>query len=138
MVSDILDHPVLVYSLGIDPMGLFWSLAASSGQGEGVRLVKKDVSVPLLYTIQVLKVTSEHLPLRNVLAETTVEKLYMKKGVRRVTVNEGPLRGTVFIPEGNTYVYSDTCRFSQVARLNHKTINSQTVCLCSCKPINSL
>ena len=103
MVSDILEHSILVNHLGIDPMGLFWSLAASSGQGEGVRLVKKDVSVPLLYTIQVLRETSEYLPLRDVLAETKVEKLYMKKGVRRVTVNEGPLRGTVFIPEGNTY-----------------------------------
>ena len=84
-------------------MGLFWSLAPCPGQGKGIRLVKKDVTIPKCYNIQAVRESSEDtaVKLNEVIAETTVEKLYLKNGVKRIPVTEGKLRGTLFIPEGN-------------------------------------
>ena len=86
-------------------MGLFWSLEPSPGQGEGIRLVKKDVTVPKVYHLQLMPETSEHSADAgvHVVIETTVEKVYMKKGVKRVPVAEGRLKGTIFVPEGTLY-----------------------------------
>lgn len=87
---------------GVDPMGLFWSLAPCPGQGEGIRFVKKDVTAPISYHLKAIKETSQNQTsaLYDVIAETTLEKVHMKEGVRRIPVNEGKLKGTVFIPEG--------------------------------------
>ena len=83
-------------------MGLFWSLAPCPGQGEGIRFVKKDVTAPISYHLKAIKETSQNQAsaLYDVIAETTLEKVHMKEGVRRIPVNEGRLKGTVFIPEG--------------------------------------
>ena len=84
-------------------MGLFWSLHPCPGQGEGIRFVKKDVTIPKCVKIKAVRETTRDPTTlsRDIITETSLERLYLKKGVRRVPVNEGRLRGTIFIPEGN-------------------------------------
>ena len=88
---------------GKDPMGLFWSLQPSPGQGKGLRFTKKDVTTPINYHIKALSESSEKgiSAVNCVLADTKLEKVYLAKGVRRIPIKEGKLRGTLFIPEGN-------------------------------------
>ena len=83
-------------------MGLFWSLEPCSGQGQGIRLVKKDVTSPMEITIQAIRESSKNKmgSTADVLAEDKLERFYMKPGVKRIPVKEGKFRGTVFIPEG--------------------------------------
>ena len=81
-------------------MGLFWSLEPCQGQGSGIRLVKKDVTTPMEIDIKVLREANEVKDVPDVIAKTTLERFYMKPGVRRIPIKEGRFRGTVFIPEG--------------------------------------
>ena len=90
-------------------MGLFWSLEPCPGQGDGIRLVKKDVTSPIVYNLQIIRETAID-PVRStpdIMAEVKLERLYMKPGVKRVPVKEGRFRGTIFIPEGNLSITSD-------------------------------
>ena len=107
LTFSIAAYPMPYYFSGIDPMGLFWSLTPCPGQGEGIRLVKKDVSAPKCYHLQAIPESSDVDSDRmvedgEVLTETTVEKLYQRKGVKRIPVAEGRLKGTLFVPEGIT------------------------------------
>ncbi|XP_053395998.1 acyl-coenzyme A amino acid N-acyltransferase 2-like [Mercenaria mercenaria] len=86
---------------GIEPMGLFWSLRCVSAPKKYVRLVKKDVSTPMNFSIKVYpdnqnKATLMHQPL----TETSVQRLYKKPGVKRIPL-AGKFKGTIFIPEGD-------------------------------------
>ena len=90
-------------------MGLFWSLEPCPGQGDGIRLVKKDVTSPIVYNLLIIRETAID-PVRStpdIMAEVKLERLYMKQGVKRVPVKEGRFRGTIFIPEGNLSSTSD-------------------------------
>ncbi|KAH3726110.1 bile acid-CoA:amino acid N-acyltransferase-like isoform X2 [Dreissena polymorpha] len=85
---------------GVEQMGLFWSLK-SVGGGDLVRLVKKDVTQPMVFSIKVLPgnqvqpASTDLLPL----AETKVQRLFMRPGVRRIRLT-GQIKGTVFVPQG--------------------------------------
>ncbi|XP_045195331.2 bile acid-CoA:amino acid N-acyltransferase-like isoform X2 [Mercenaria mercenaria] len=85
---------------GIEPMGLFWSLHCVSAPKKYARLVKKDVSTPMNFSIKVYpdnqnKATLIHQPL----TETRVQRFYQKPGVRRIPLT-GRFKGAIFVPEG--------------------------------------
>ena len=86
---------------GVEPMGLLWSMKQAPGQKKGLRLFKTDVTKP--YNI-VLKCFDGHISPQQgqlqPLSSTTFQKWYMAKGVRRVPVRDGRIRGTLFLPPG--------------------------------------
>ena len=91
-------------------MGLFWSMIPAPGEPTGLRLFKRDASTPLTTTISVYTghIDFEELASANIIpvVSNTVNRWYMGKGVQRVTVKHGRIRGAVFIPPGR---YMDTC-----------------------------
>uniref|UniRef100_A0A3B3ZNV0 Uncharacterized protein n=1 Tax=Periophthalmus magnuspinnatus TaxID=409849 RepID=A0A3B3ZNV0_9GOBI len=86
---------------GKEPMGLLWSLRPVPGSRKGLRLRKKNVSSPLLYTISVY---SGHLTEgfrdQAPLASVVTERWYMAPGVQRISIKENIVRGTMFLPPG--------------------------------------
>uniref|UniRef100_A0A3B3ZNH8 Uncharacterized protein n=1 Tax=Periophthalmus magnuspinnatus TaxID=409849 RepID=A0A3B3ZNH8_9GOBI len=81
---------------GKEPMGLLWSLRPVPGSRKGLRLRKKNVSSPLLYTISVY---SGHLTEgfrdQAPLASVVTERWYMAPGVQRISIKENIVRGTM-------------------------------------------
>lgn len=77
---------------GVEPMGLFWSLAPET---EHSKLTKKDVLSPTDVEIQVLNEETGDL-----LASETNERGYMIEGMKRIPVKEGRIRGVLFVPPG--------------------------------------
>ncbi|KAI5090853.1 acyl-coenzyme A thioesterase 1, partial [Silurus meridionalis] len=75
---------------GVEPMGLFWSMMPESPHK---KLLKKDASSPVLVHIEAHRDGQ-------ILSQETNERRFMADGVKRVPVNEGRLRGTLFIPPG--------------------------------------
>ncbi|XP_053718293.1 peroxisomal succinyl-coenzyme A thioesterase-like [Synchiropus splendidus] len=86
---------------GKEPMGLLWSQRPVPGGRRDLRLMKTVATTPMLVHISVY---SGHLtggfqdqvPLASVLTE----RWYMAPGVKRVSVKEGNILGTLFIPPG--------------------------------------
>ncbi|XP_077444026.1 acyl-coenzyme A thioesterase 1 [Stigmatopora argus] len=77
---------------GVEPMGLWWSMVPDTPHK---RIVKKNVLTPTLVEIAVHNgVTGE------MLASETNEREYMTEGMRRIPVQEGRVRGVLFIPPG--------------------------------------
>jgi len=87
-------------------MGFVWSQKQEPGQKPGCRLVKHDVTTPLVtrfYALQGLMDPNEGLQSVNSghwLAHTLYERSYMADGVKRIEVRDGRLVGTLFIPSG--------------------------------------
>ncbi|XP_035534858.1 acyl-coenzyme A thioesterase 1 [Morone saxatilis] len=77
---------------GVEPMGLFWSMAPETPHG---KLLKKNVLSPTLVEIEALSGETGE-----VLASETNERVYMTEGMRRIPVQEGRIRGVLFIPPG--------------------------------------
>lgn len=77
---------------GVEPMGLFWSLAPEILHS---KFTKKNVVSPTLVEIQA--VNGEN---GEVLASETNERRYMMEGMKRIPVQEGRIRGVLFIPPG--------------------------------------
>ncbi|XP_071963253.1 acyl-coenzyme A amino acid N-acyltransferase 2-like [Antedon mediterranea] len=104
-------HPSIGGSYkGVKPMGLFTHMQPSPGQKAGTRLVKKDVTTPLLFHLTAYKgfLSTDDFNTSNiesltqsVLGKTTVERWYMGKDVDRIEVRSGNIRGTLFKPKGN-------------------------------------
>ena len=87
---------------GVEPMGLIWSMKQAPGQREGIRLLKRDVTVP--YDIIVNCFDGHVIPRETSLlpfSSGTFQKSYMANGVKRVPVREGRIRGTLFLPPGD-------------------------------------
>ncbi|XP_047381707.1 bile acid-CoA:amino acid N-acyltransferase-like [Sciurus carolinensis] len=86
--------------VGVHPMGLFWSLKPKKLL---TRLLKKDVmNSPFRVQIKLCDLQS---PLRNQVTSTsmvslTLERWYAAPGVTRIPVEEGRLRGALFLPSG--------------------------------------
>ncbi|KAL7388431.1 hypothetical protein ABVT39_013708 [Epinephelus coioides] len=77
---------------GVEPMGLFWSMAPETPHS---KFLKKNVVSPTLVDIEALcGETGE------VLASETNKRGYMTEGMRRIPVQEGRIRGVLFIPPG--------------------------------------
>ena len=87
---------------GVEPMGLIWSMKQAPGQREGIRLLKRDVTVP--YDIIVNCFDGHVIPRETSLqplSSGTFQKSYMADGVKRVPVREGRIRGMLFLPPGD-------------------------------------
>lgn len=93
---------------GVEPMGLFWSLAPETPHS---KLTKKDVLSPTFVEIQVLNEETG-----DVLASETNERGFMIEGMKRIPVKEGRIRGVLFVPPGSL---------------------SLSVCACGCVPSQS-
>ncbi|XP_049445507.1 acyl-coenzyme A thioesterase 1 [Epinephelus fuscoguttatus] len=77
---------------GVEPMGLFWSMAPETPHS---KFLKKNVVSPTLVDIEALcGETGE------VLASETNERDYMTEGMKRIPVQEGRIRGVLFVPPG--------------------------------------
>lgn len=77
---------------GVEPMGLFWALAPETPHS---KLMKKNVLSPTLVEIQALNGETGEL-----LASGTNERGYMTEGMKRIPVQEGRIRGILFVPPG--------------------------------------
>ena len=76
---------------GVHPSGPLWS--ARPMKGSMVRLWPHDIMKPLTYNFELKdKMTGE------VLARQEITKSFVSPAVRRVSVREGRIRGTLFIP----------------------------------------
>ncbi|KAG2457610.1 ACOT2 thioesterase, partial [Polypterus senegalus] len=82
---------------GVEPMGFIWALKPRSLYG---RLVKRDVSKPFRVDVEVRAGWQNH-SLGPLLATCALKRHFIAQGVRRVTVREGRVRGTLFLPAGD-------------------------------------
>lgn len=90
---DVCRAPSLAGSYtGVQPMGLFWALAPDTPHS---KLLKKNVLTPTLVEIEALSGETGE-----VLASETNERVYMTEGMKRIPVQEGRVRGVLFIPPG--------------------------------------
>ncbi|XP_077990114.1 bile acid-CoA:amino acid N-acyltransferase-like [Glandiceps talaboti] len=86
---------------GVEPMGLFWSMQPTPGQKKGARLRQFDVMKPRIIDIHVFKGhIKEKFDKCSAVAMATVERWYIKPGVKRIPITEGNVRGTLFLPPG--------------------------------------
>ncbi|XP_042359205.1 acyl-coenzyme A thioesterase 1 [Plectropomus leopardus] len=77
---------------GVEPMGLFWALAPEKPHS---KFLKKNVLSPTAVEIKAMcRETGEEL------ASETNERGYMTEGMKRIPVQEGRIRGVLFIPPG--------------------------------------
>ncbi|KAM4522756.1 acyl-coenzyme A thioesterase 1-like [Odontesthes bonariensis] len=77
---------------GVEPMGLFWAMAPETPHS---KLLKKNVLSPTLVELEALSEETGEL-----LASETCERGYLAEGVKRIPLQEGKLRGVLFIPAG--------------------------------------
>uniref|UniRef100_A0A4W4EKQ3 Acyl-CoA thioesterase 19 n=1 Tax=Electrophorus electricus TaxID=8005 RepID=A0A4W4EKQ3_ELEEL len=87
--------------VGVEAMGLMWSLRPVPGSRTGLRFLKKDVLSPLVFHISmydghVSQGFTQHTPLESLV----IERWYMAPGVQRIDIRERGVRGTLFIPPG--------------------------------------
>uniref|UniRef100_UPI0037E86D79 acyl-coenzyme A thioesterase 1-like n=1 Tax=Semicossyphus pulcher TaxID=241346 RepID=UPI0037E86D79 len=77
---------------GVEPMGLFWSMAPETAHK---KILKKNVLTPTKVEIEALSGDTGEL-----LASETNERAFMTEGMKRIPVQEGKIRGVLFIPPG--------------------------------------
>ncbi|KAL8586299.1 hypothetical protein ACOMHN_058679 [Nucella lapillus] len=91
---------------GVESMGLFWSMAGNPFGPKNSRMVIRNVEKPVSYKLSVYQ---DHLSLEDLfkdslpqgqLASRTLERQVLQTGVRRIPVQEGKLRGVIFLPPG--------------------------------------
>lgn len=80
---------------GVEPMGLFWSMAPETPHN---KYVKKNVLSPTVVELEALSGDTGEI-----LASETNERGYMTEGMKRIPVQEGRIRGVLFIPPGMSY-----------------------------------
>lgn len=86
---------------GVEPMGLFWSLAPAGMERPYQRLVPRNTSAPM--KVEVLVHQGHSLPGSipgPVMAKAEVQRLFTAPGVRRIRLKEGVVRGSLFLPPG--------------------------------------
>ncbi|XP_072020507.1 acyl-coenzyme A thioesterase 1-like [Amphiura filiformis] len=88
--------------IGVEPMGMFWSMQLSPGQKPGFRYAKKDVTTTMDVTLSVYKghLNTEVLDCNEPLATTLVQKTYIGPNVERLKVHHGRIRGMLYKPKG--------------------------------------
>lgn len=77
---------------GREPMGLFWALAPETPHK---KFLKKNVLSPALVQIDALNADTGE-----VLASETNERGFMVEGMKRIPVQDGRIRGVLFVPPG--------------------------------------
>ncbi|XP_076153170.1 acyl-coenzyme A thioesterase 5-like isoform X1 [Alosa pseudoharengus] len=87
--------------VGVEPMGLLWSLRPVPGSRHGLRLRKRDVLSPMVVNISVYKGhMTQGFSEKDALATVVTERWYLAPGVQRVDIRERGVKGTFFIPPG--------------------------------------
>ncbi|XP_076153332.1 peroxisomal succinyl-coenzyme A thioesterase-like [Alosa pseudoharengus] len=87
--------------VGVEPMGLLWSLRPVPGSRHGLRLRKRDVLSPMVVNISVYKGhTNQGFSEKDALATVVTERWYLTPGVQRVDIGDRGVKGTLFIPPG--------------------------------------
>ena len=85
-------------------MGLIWSMKQAPGQKRGLRLLKRDVTQPLVVLVSVLSghwTTDCHMTDHpHKLAQITLHRHYQARDVICFDVRHGSLRGKLFVPPG--------------------------------------
>lgn len=77
---------------GIEPMGLFSSMLPLVPHS---KLLRRDVTTPLSVDIAVIR--DGHM-----LAQETLQRRFMAEGVQRVPLEGGSIRGSLFLPPGES------------------------------------
>ncbi|KAJ8309324.1 hypothetical protein KUTeg_014198 [Tegillarca granosa] len=89
---------------GLEPMGLFWSMEQEPGQSKGLRYWKRDVTEPVLVTLNVFKghYSWDELYSKTMqpLVSTVIRRWYKAPDVKREQIRVGNIRGTLFLPPG--------------------------------------
>ncbi|WAR09383.1 BAAT-like protein [Mya arenaria] len=100
---------------GVEQMGLFWSLK-SVGARVAMRLVKKDVTRPMEFTIRVFDGNQAEAPeiSSDPLSETVVHRTFMAPDVKRLPLREGRFRGTETFEWFSGLEYIDASRLGAV------------------------
>ncbi|XP_067680470.1 bile acid-CoA:amino acid N-acyltransferase-like isoform X3 [Haliotis asinina] len=88
---------------GVDGMGLLWSMIPALGESKMARLSKRDVTEPFSVHFSLLE---GHLDLNQcdvkaAIVTTMTERWYKARSVKQITVREGRLRGSLFLPAGD-------------------------------------
>ena len=97
---------------GIDAMGLFWSMQPEPGF-ETKRFMKDNVSTPLLSTVNVYSGLRTLNEIQNgkvrLIFTSEVPRWYKAPNVKKIEIERGRIRGTLFIPSGkdvrNAYIH---------------------------------
>ncbi|KAM9290977.1 acyl-coenzyme A thioesterase 5-like [Morus bassanus] len=87
---------------GVEPMGLFWSLAPAGMERPYQRLVPRSTGTPM--KVEMLVHHGHSLPGAipgPVAAKAEVERWFTAPGVRRIRLKEGGVRGSLFLPPGD-------------------------------------
>ncbi|NXE46962.1 ACOT1 thioesterase, partial [Casuarius casuarius] len=80
---------------GVEPMGLLWSLQSETPYK---RLVKRNVLTPFCVDLEVY---DGHGNMSRLLGKCTNERRFLGEGVKRISVREGRLKATLFLPPGS-------------------------------------
>lgn len=99
--------------IGIDQMGIFWSMLPATGQKLGLRYIPRNVTDPAKYKLQAYKghlkdndfVKENNIQLdkrnkKQPIVEGVVLRCCSAPGVTRHEVKHGSVRGTIFKPPG--------------------------------------
>ncbi|NWU95207.1 ACOT1 thioesterase, partial [Upupa epops] len=79
---------------GVEPMGLFWSLQSKAPYK---RLAKRNVLTPFVVDLEVYE---GHGDMSCLLGKCSTERWFIGEGVKRISVREGRLKATLFLPPG--------------------------------------
>ncbi|XP_068198896.1 acyl-coenzyme A thioesterase 1 [Antennarius striatus] len=78
---------------GVEPMGLFWAMTPDTPHS---KFLKKNVLTPTRVELEALSGENGE-----VLASEVNERGYMIEGMKRIPVQDGSIRGVLFVPPGN-------------------------------------
>ncbi|XP_060118628.1 acyl-coenzyme A thioesterase 1-like [Heteronotia binoei] len=88
--------------IGVEPMGLFWSLSPAAMEKPYHRLEPGQVKTPLKVDVSVHQGYSAPAALPGrVLARASMERWFILAEVRRIRLKEGVVRGSLFLPPGD-------------------------------------
>ena len=92
-----------IFFLGIDAMGLFWSMQPETGF-EKKRFMQLDVTNPLVSKVSIYNqfqsMDALHSAKLTPILQTAIPRWYKAQSVTRVEICENKLRGVLFIPSG--------------------------------------
>ena len=99
---------------GVEAMGIFWSMVLAKDvtpldvfdpDYNKVIFMKLDPTVPMSVTISVhkgfqkIQSLTDQLTHDHLLTQLTIQRQCLKKGCKRISIREGRLRGTLFVPD---------------------------------------
>lgn len=87
--------------IGVEPMGLFWSLSPAAMEKPYHRLEPGQVKIPMKVDVSVHQDYSPPAALPGrILARACMERWFTLSEVRRIRLKEGVVRGSLFLPPG--------------------------------------